>query len=131
MIVPEIGNHLPHGVVTPAEALRRAGYATGYFGKWHLGGAPDQHPTRHGFDEAIVTRGRHFAPRFRTFPKTPVDPDKPLAEFLTDQTLAFVDGHKSGPFFVVLSHFAVHIPLGSANNRLETILGETKEDEHG
>ena len=34
-----------------AEALRGAGYATGLFGKWHLGYAPEHNPTRHGFDE--------------------------------------------------------------------------------
>ncbi|HUT09694.1 MAG TPA: sulfatase-like hydrolase/transferase [Thermoguttaceae bacterium] len=40
--------------VTVAEALKTAGYATGHFGKWHLGSvrrASPVHPGRNGFDE--------------------------------------------------------------------------------
>ena len=43
--------------VTVAEMLKSAGYATGIFGKWHLG---DNHPLRpqeQGFDEVLIHRG--------------------------------------------------------------------------
>jgi arylsulfatase A-like enzyme len=36
---------------TVAEALKRLGYRTVQFGKWHLGDKPDNFPTAHGFDE--------------------------------------------------------------------------------
>ncbi len=36
---------------TLAEILKTAGYATGIFGKWHLGDAPEFLPMKHGFDE--------------------------------------------------------------------------------
>lgn len=36
---------------TVAEILRDAGYATGMFGKWHLGNSPGRYPTDQGFDE--------------------------------------------------------------------------------
>lgn len=36
---------------TLAERLKAAGYATGMFGKWHLGYRPELQPTRRGFDE--------------------------------------------------------------------------------
>ena len=46
--------------VTVAEALKKAGYATGMFGKWHLGKAAGISPDRQGFDEVLVSNGRHF-----------------------------------------------------------------------
>lgn len=42
---------IPAEELTMAEALRAAGYRTGIFGKWHLGDAPDNYPTRNGFDD--------------------------------------------------------------------------------
>ncbi len=41
---------VPEDITTLPEALKTAGYATGMFGKWHLGDAPAHFPTRHGFD---------------------------------------------------------------------------------
>ena len=130
VVAPPIIDHLPLEIDSLAEVLKRAGYATGYFGKWHLGGAPEHHPLRHGFDEAIVTRGRHIAPHFMTIPKTPVEEGKFLTEFLTDRTLGFIDKHKSQPFFAFVSHFAVHIPLEAKTKDIEKYASRSKPD-HG
>lgn len=40
--------------VTLAQVLRSAGYATGIFGKWHLGDEPDYWPNKRGFDEMFI-----------------------------------------------------------------------------
>jgi arylsulfatase len=37
--------------ITLAEMLSEQGYATGHFGKWHLGGTEGRFPTNQGFDE--------------------------------------------------------------------------------
>lgn len=37
--------------------LHQAGYATGIFGKWHLGDEPDDRPDRRGFDETFIHGG--------------------------------------------------------------------------
>jgi len=47
---PNDPNGIPEALETLPEALKKAGYATGIFGKWHLGDYPENFPTRHGFD---------------------------------------------------------------------------------
>ncbi len=47
---PGDSHGIPEQTVTLAEALQAAGYRTGMFGKWHLGDAPNNYPTRNGFD---------------------------------------------------------------------------------
>src|SRR6476660_8004232 len=42
---------LPLEKITVANSLKKAGYATGMFGKWHLGLDPQHHPSSRGFDE--------------------------------------------------------------------------------
>jgi len=51
VLFPEFVGGIPAEEITIAEALRDLGYATGMFGKWHLGDRPEHLPTRHGFDE--------------------------------------------------------------------------------
>ncbi|MDB6152109.1 MAG: arylsulfatase family protein [Chthoniobacteraceae bacterium] len=43
--------------ITLAQILKAAGYATGIFGKWHLGDEPDHWPTKRGFDEMFIHGG--------------------------------------------------------------------------
>ncbi len=110
LIVPENAPYLPLEIVTPAELLNSSGYTTAYFGKWHLG--PDSHnPDKQGYQTSLVTKGRHFAPRFKTTPKSDVPKNAYLGDFLTDKTIEFMQQNKTHPFFVQLSHYAVHIPL--------------------
>ena len=103
--------------ITVAEALQKAGYATGIFGKWHLGEDPVHHPLRQGFDEAVVSAGRHFD--FATNPNVEYPPGTYLADFLTDQGVDFIRRHKDGPFFLYLTHFAVHSPHEAKSDLIE------------
>ena len=99
---------LAPSVVTVAESLKKAGYATAIFGKWHLGEDPEHHPSAQGFDEAIVTMGKHF--KFNTTPKVEVPDDVYLADFLTDRAVDFIERRREAPFFLYVTHFAVHSP---------------------
>ncbi len=89
--------------------LKAGGYATGMFGKWHLGDNAGFHPGRRGFDEAIVSNGRHFD--FSTNPDTDYPKGQYLADFLTDKAVDFITRHKDRPFLLYLPHFGVHSPF--------------------
>ncbi len=108
---------LPLSEQTLAQVFKQAGYATGVFGKWHLGGARGYHPSRRGFDEAIVTAGRHF--RFKTNPPRKIPPDAYLADWLTDRAVEFIRRNRHRPFFLYLPHFAVHTPLQAKEELIE------------
>jgi arylsulfatase A-like enzyme len=105
---------LPLDKVTIAQRLKDAGYATGMFGKWHLGNAGGYHPGKRGFDEAIVSMGQHFD--FATNPPVEYPKGQYLADFLTDKAVDFIKRHKEGPFFLYLPHFAVHSPHHAKEN---------------
>lgn len=102
---PVVPLQLPLEVETYAERLRAAGYATGYFGKWHLGGAGFS-PTDQGWTTAVELQG-HTArrPRDNTAQRT--------AEFLTDRAVEFIEANRGKPFVLQVSHYAVHIPLST------------------
>ena len=108
---------LPLDKITIAQSLKKAGYATGMFGKWHLGHREEYHPSQRGFDEAIVSMGKHFD--FATSPKTEYPQGQYLADFLTDKAVDFIERHKSEPFFLYLPHFAVHSPFQAKQDLID------------
>lgn len=99
---------LPLQTITLAQTMRKAGYATGMFGKWHLGQDAEHHPAKRGFDEALVSMGKHFG--FKTQPEVTHPPEQYLADFLTDKAVDFIQRHKDAPFFLYLPHYGVHSP---------------------
>ncbi len=120
---PNDKKHLSRRHTTIAEALKNAGYATGIIGKWHLTGytnhgAQEFPPAVHGFDETIVSENRgigggsYFHPyHFNRETKKRL----PGREYLVDrcnlEAVEFIDRHKDEPFFLFLSHYAVHTRL--------------------
>jgi arylsulfatase A-like enzyme len=111
--VPNV-TELDPAKVTVAESLKKAGYATAMFGKWHLGQGDSHHPSAQGFDEAIVSMGQHF--NFSTRPKVDVPEGAYLADFLTDRAVDFIERNQKGPFFLYLPHFGVHSPHEAKEN---------------
>lgn len=99
---------LPLDRITVAQALKAGGYATAMFGKWHLGEKAEYHPAARGFDEAVVSMGKHFD--FETSPKVPVRKGEYLADFVTDRAEDFIRRNRENPFFLYLPHFGVHSP---------------------
>lgn len=106
LVVPEIDQHLKAGVQTPGNVLQAAGYATGHFGKWHVGNDAAHQPDKHGYQ---VTE-RQLGKPFREWRKSAQDGPKKI-DFLTDASLWFIEQHRNEPFFLTVSHHAVHIPV--------------------
>lgn len=111
MVPVENRTQLPLDIPTVADALQSAGYATGMFGKWHLGNDEQHHPSQRGFQSAVVTRGKHFAPDFNTNPQVDVKDGTYLADFLTERACGFIAENRDRPFFLYVPHFAVHTPI--------------------
>ena len=112
--VPNTENLALH-YVTLAEALSSAGYTSGHFGKWHLGDA-GYSPEDQGFDVNVGgyrrggPRGGYFSPYNN--PKLVDGPEgEYLTDRLTDEAIGFIDQNKEQPFFLYLTHYAVHTPI--------------------
>lgn len=100
---------LPLDRKTIADVLKGAGYATGMFGKWHLGPGEEHHPAKRGFNEALASQGKHF--KFVTRPPVEHADDAYHGDFMTDRAVDFISRNKSRPFFLYLPHFLVHSPI--------------------
>jgi arylsulfatase A len=106
---PPCALELPLEVVTMAERLREAGYATGYFGKWHLGGRGFG-PKDQGYETVYEGQG-HTIPGRQQPP--PGSGPRRACDYLAELTEKFIEANKAKPFFVQVSPFAVHIPLNT------------------
>jgi arylsulfatase A-like enzyme len=121
---------LPQDEVTIGEAFQAAGYHTGYVGKWHLGESPYLPDTQgFAFNFAVNQAGQPASyfppyalatPSVTDVPDLAGDPDDAyLTDRLTDASLEFIENNRDSPFFLVLSHYAVHTPLQAPADEVE------------
>src|SRR6185312_6582679 len=107
--------------VTMAEMFHAAGYATGIFGKWHLGDDYPMRPMDQGFDESLVFKGgmicepldlpnSYFDTRLYRNGK-PVKGEGYCTDVFTDATIGFIEANRGQPFFAYLPFNAPHGPL--------------------
>ena len=98
--------------ITLAEVLRKEGYATALFGKWHLG--RDTSPTGHGFDLHVPHSVNSNLGR-RGFYNPKKIPGLDGGEYVTDRLAElaanYIDDNKDKPFLLYMSHFSVHDPI--------------------
>jgi len=111
-------SNMPLEEVTIAEALKSAGYATFFAGKWHLGPTEEFWPENQGFDvnQGGFSRGgpyggkKYFSPYGN--PRLKDGPDgEHLPIRLAMETKKFIDATKDKPFFAYLAFYSVHTPL--------------------
>ena len=126
-LFPNTGVGLALAEVTLAEMLKVEGYATGHFGKWHLGDDPMFMPNRQGFDEFFgIPYSNDMWPlhplqdRFN-FDDLPLYENETVIESLVDQSdltqrltarsTDFIRKNKEAPFFLYLAQPQPHTPL--------------------
>lgn len=109
--------------VSLATRLRDAGYATGHFGKWHLGHVPYS-PLQHGFDIDIPHHpgpgpaGSFVAPwKFRDFVAR--TPGEHIEDRMGDEAVAWIEQHRDRPFFLNYWQFSVHAPFDAKPELIE------------
>jgi arylsulfatase A len=115
---PPFTYDLPLSEISLAEALGPAGYATGFFGKWHvnehykryLGYSPTHGPAQQGFGQAVEDRGSHpYAYKKREFGDF-AEGELP-EDALTQGAVDFLKSHRDERFFLYVSHYYVHDPV--------------------
>ncbi|MDG2133009.1 MAG: sulfatase [Phycisphaerales bacterium] len=127
VIFPAYDHGLHPEETTIADVLSEAGYATGCFGKWHLGHRPGLLPTSQGFDVFFGipysndmsqfhrpdgNGYRHSLPLIRDEAVIEWEPDQRLlTRRCTEEAVAFIDAHADAPFFVYMPHAMPHIPI--------------------
>jgi arylsulfatase A-like enzyme len=122
---------LPLSEITLADLLRQAGYATGVVGKWHLGQVDHFHPFRRGFDEFFgFLGGGHSYLDAKAQPRNPilrgtepVDEKDYLTDAFSREAVAFIERHRSRPFFLYLAYNAVHTPMHATEKYLRRFPG--------
>lgn len=110
-----INQNLPFIENTLPEVLRENGYCTAIYGKWHLG-EEDSSPLKHGFEERITewNKGWPAVSYFSPYGMKGLEggPDgEYLTDRLTSEAMKYIERNKDKPFFLYLSHFAVHDPI--------------------
>jgi len=119
--------HLPPSDTSLPRLLKNAGYATGLFGKWHLGKDAGSGPNRHGFDEfwgfrrgavdyythnvATTAAVKLPAPVHDLYHnEEPTTSTAYLTDEITSRAEAFIQQRAGSPFFLEVAYNATHWP---------------------
>ena len=123
-----IDQGLDLGETTMPQRLKKAGYATGMVGKWHLGHRHDLVPNSRGFDEFFgFLGGQHgYRPMADDLgPNAIRRNDKVVKEeeYLTTafgrEAAAFITKSRQQPWFLYLPFNSVHTPMHATEKKLE------------
>lgn len=152
-LFPGAPTALAHEETTIAEMLKQKNYATGIFGKWHLGDSKEYLPLKQGFDEYLgipysndmwpvhydgkpAQKGSiktQYPPLPLIKNETPIDTIETLEEQglltqkLTDAAIQFIRKNKSKPFFAYIPHPMPHVPIYAS----PAFLGKSKQGLYG
>jgi arylsulfatase A-like enzyme len=133
--VPGNGQELAPSEQTIASTVKSQGYATGIFGKWHLGSTPDTCPNAHGFDRFVGFHSgcidyfshRYYwgEPRSVNYhdlwrDRTEIFEDGSyFTELITREAKNFINENHSRPFFIYMPFNGVHYPMHAPRKYVE------------
>ncbi len=125
---------MPLAEVTFAEVLKEAGYATGMFGKWHLGYQPKFNPVHQGFDQfrGYVSGNVDFFSHVDQVGKydwwegdKQIEEEGYVTHLITKHSVKFIEEHQDRPFCLYVAHEAPHYPYqGPGDKPLRTVGGK-------
>ncbi len=127
---PHIG--LPTDAVTIPQVLKQAGYATGMYGKWHLGYQHPHMPTDFGFDDfrgLLTGDGDHISHISRSgnedwYHNDKIDMEEGYSsELITDHSIDFMKENKDKPFFLYVAHLVIHFPWQAPGEEAHRVKG--------
>jgi arylsulfatase A-like enzyme len=123
--MPETVTRLKTDYPSLSRTLKSRGYATGHFGKWHLGAEPYS-PLQHGFDVDVPHHpgpgpaGSYVAPwKFKNFDPDPQVPDQHIEDRMAQEAIAFMEKNKDRPFFLNYWMFSVHAPFDAKKQLID------------
>lgn len=119
-----VGSREPESGIDPStptlpRVFKDNGYTTALFGKWHCGYQDQYNPVHHGFDEFVGflngATDYHTHGAWRDGLKKKDVPGY-STHVITDRSIDFIKRNKSNPFFLYVSHAAVHNPYQTAED---------------
>jgi arylsulfatase A-like enzyme len=148
---------VPPSELLLSELLKKQGYATGLFGKWHLGSGADLVPMRRGFDAQygfygpftlmadpddpayVSVRGDDVGDRFQWFQGrrsnspilrngVPIDEKRYLTDAIADESIAWIETQKDEPFFAYVAFNAPHAPFQAPRAYVDRFASEPRPE---
>jgi arylsulfatase A-like enzyme len=123
------GHFYDRPITMLADALKSAGYSTGYVGKWHV----TKNPTKHGFDFNAGGWERGDPPSYFSPYKNPALKNGPEGEYLPDrlaeESIGFIRRNRDNPFFLSYAPYSVHYPIQAREEDIHYFEGRKKEDD--
>jgi arylsulfatase A-like enzyme len=118
--------------ITLADILNRNGYATGCYGKWHLGAYGPYHPNERGFDDFtgfLEGACDHYYKTDLEHNRKKFISDSYITDLLTDSAISFIDKNRDQPFFCYIPYNVPHHPFQVPERYFEKYKQKGVEDD--